>query len=134
MRYDFHGKSPVGAVQKLIQQHPRYARRTVPTLAKKAAFQLAAPPITWGFWTEIWAQFGVTGPDAENHETTVEITFESFTRLESTFDVEFAWGGQTRRTVGPGAASITIVGNVATAISMRAKSHLGLQNILVHVL
>lgn len=99
----------------------------------KNDFSVAAPPLFWGAWTEIYAQFGVTGPNADQHQTRLNISFHIVGRGESSFDVEIKGGDRLIRTLGPGSARVTITGNVATGISIRCKSHSVPLNVRVQV-
>ena len=99
-------------------------------------FQIPAPPLIWGFWQEIFAQFGVADPNADSHVTRITVSFSSFSRSPSSFDYEIKGGDHFISGVaGASGASeiVNITGNVATAISIRAKSHSVGQNVMVTV-
>ena len=85
--------------------------------------EVYAPPLFWGPWVEIFAQAGVIGRDSDEHVTKLKVSFSSVNRPASTFDVEISGGDRDVEGFGPGAETITISGNVATGIKMRAKSH-----------
>jgi len=90
---------------------------------RKGAFHVFAPAFFWGPWVEVYSQFGVTGPDPNNHVTRVSISFNVQGRNQSSFDVEIEGGDNSISQIGPGSTLVTISGNVATALRFRAKSH-----------
>lgn len=100
-------------------------------------FLIPAPPLFWGGWQEVFAQAGVVEPDADKNVTEVNISFSSHDTGEpSSFDYEIKGGDHfIRGTAGASGMSemVTITGNVATAVSVRAKSYLQRQNIRVMV-
>lgn len=93
--------------------------------------QMLAPPLTWSPWREVWAQFGVVGRDSDNHRTVVNVSYTTRSRAKSTFDVEIRSGNETFRTFGPGSHRVVILGNVATSISVRLRSHTLGQDVFV---
>lgn len=99
-------------------------------------FQVSAPPFIWGGWQEVFAQFGVIGPDADRHVTRVNLSLSTDTQAPSSFDYEIKGGDYFIRGVAGGfgaSESVTITGNVATSISVRAKSHSSLQKVVISV-
>ena len=127
-----HGKTLGEAIHKSLHRERIIQRKTIPELTKKGRFIVLAPPLFWGFWTEIWAQFGVVGPNADRHRAIVNVSFDTQSG-GSSFDVEIKGGDRFIRSVGPGSERITITGNVATALSIRCKSHSLGQSIIVWV-
>ena len=81
---------------------------------------------------EIFAQIGVTGPNPEQNITKVVVSFDTRSQAPSTFEVEITGGDELVYEAGPGSALVTITGNVATALRIRAKSHSLGQNIIVN--
>lgn len=106
-------------------------RNRYPKVQSKSSYQVWAPPLFWGPWVEIYAQFGVIGPNPENHVTKVYVSFDSITRAPSSFEVEIEGGDELVSDSGPGSTIVTISGNVATALRFRAKSYSVGQNIIV---
>lgn len=99
-------------------------------------FQISAPPLRWGRWQEVFAQLGVKGPDADRHVTKVNISLSTDSHAPSSFDYEIKGGDRLiRGVVGGSGVSETVIisGNVATAISVRAKSHSQAQRVIVAV-
>lgn len=80
---------------------------------------------------QAWAQFGVIGPDADQQLSTITLSFSSTTEAPSTFDVEIKGGDRHIRTIGPGSQRVRVTGNVATAISVRFRSHASPLNIVI---
>lgn len=119
MKNEFRGRSLEEVVTKI------FANRVPNELVRKNIRRedVSAPPLFWGPWTEIFVQFGVTGPDKEDHVTRVKVSYKTASRTPSSFDVEIKGGDKFVSTTGPGSEVITITGNVATAISVRFKSH-----------
>ena len=98
--------------------------------------RISAPPLKWGAWREVFAQIGVVGPDADTHVTEVNLSFSNESSAPSSFEYEIKGGDFNIRNYsgGHGASEkVTITGNVATSIQVRAKSHMGTQNIIVVV-
>ncbi len=100
-------------------------------LQKKQRFDVPAPAKSWGVWVELWSQFGVTGPNRDNYQSIIGISYETISRGPSTFDVEIMGGDDFIRTVGGGSSTVTVTGNVATSIFIRCRSHLLLQHVVV---
>ena len=69
-------------------------------LQKKQRFDVPAPAKSWGVWVELWSQFGVTGPNRDNYQSIIGISYETISRGPSTFDVEIMGGDDFIRTVG----------------------------------
>lgn len=95
-----------------------------------------AGPFIWGPWQEVFAQFSVIGPDADRHVTRVNLSLSTDTSAPSSFDHEIKGGDYFIRGVAGGSGAsetVTITGNVATSISVRAKSHSQGQQIIVNV-
>jgi hypothetical protein len=98
--------------------------------------QVHAPALVWGRWLEVYAQLGVTGPDADQHVTKVKLSIASETETQSSFDYEIKGGDYNiRGVVGSSSVSETvpITGNVATSIKVRAKSHSLQQRVIVTI-
>jgi len=100
---------------------------------KLGIFSVWAPPLSWGPWTEIWAQFRVTGPDRDARVTYVNVSFETVSDAPSAFGVEIMGGDNFVRTTGPSSEVVTVSGNVATAISIKCRSFSVGQNISIYV-
>ena len=100
---------------------------------KKRRFGVVAPPRFWGQWVEIWAQAGVIGRNPDKHRSIINVKFDSQTMARSTFDVQIKGGDRFIQTIGPGSARVTVTGNVLTAVSIRCRSHLLTQQIIVTV-
>ena len=100
---------------------------------KAGRFQAYAPPLKWGPQVEIFAQFGVVGPNRDEHITKVKVHFDTQSQASSPFEVKITGGDQTITTAGPGSALVTITGNVATALNIRCKSYSLGQNVIVTV-
>lgn len=130
---EFYGKTLGEAITKSIQKEKLIKHENAEPLTTKGRFRVVAPPLVWGPWVEVWAQFGVTGANADSHRATIKVSFETQTPAASTFDIEIKGGDRLIRTIGPGSAIVTVTGNVATAIKVRAKSHLFLQQVIVTV-
>lgn len=99
-------------------------------------FQVPAPALAWGTWVEVFSQFGVTGPNADQHITRVNLSLSSDSAGPSSFDYEIKGGDYSIRGVAGGSGAsetVNITGNVATALSVRAKSHSSIQKIIVTV-
>ena len=94
-------------------------------IRRKGRIEVWAGPKIWGPWTEIWSQFGVVGPNAANHQSVVDVSFDVSRNGEgaSSFDVEIRGGDRFISTVGSGSAIVTVTGNVATSIAIRCRSH-----------
>jgi len=90
---------------------------------RKSLFSLHAPPLFWGSAVEIYSQFGVFGVNPDQHVTEVRVSFSVQSAQESTFDVEIEGGDSPVFAIGPGSAVVTITGNVATSLTLRARSH-----------
>ena len=121
---EYRGKTLEEALHKsLYEEHEvRRLRQLTNQLDKKAWFDVPAPALVWGPWITIWAQFGVIGPDSDTHQTFLRVVFKARRPLSS-FDVELKGGDEIIRTIGPGSAIVTVTGNVATAVSIRCRSH-----------
>lgn len=102
---------------------------------RKGNVDILAPAFVWGAWYEIWAQFGVSGPYPDTNVSRIKVTFDiPFTPFgDSSFDVEIEGGDYPIYTVGPGAETVTVTGNVATALRLRARSHSIPLNIRVRI-
>lgn len=100
---------------------------------KKSRFFVWAPPLIWGPWVEIWAQAGVAGPNPDQHQSIINIRYDTQSVAPSTFDVEIKGGDNFIREIGPGSARVTVTGNVLTAVSIRAKSHALGQQVVVDI-
>lgn len=99
-------------------------------------FDVYAPPFFWGPWVEVFAQFGVFGKNPEDHVTTVSVSLSSMSEAGSSFDYEIKEGDKLiEGFVGAGSITeeIEIIGNVATAISVRCKSHSTGQHVIVEI-
>lgn len=103
------------------------------TLEQKKRFGVVAPPLFWGQWVEIWAQAGVIGRNPDKRRSIINVRFDTQTRAPSTFDVQIKGGDRLIQTIGPGSARVTVTGNVLTAVSIRARSHLHTQHVIVTV-
>lgn len=99
----------------------------------KSNFSVWAPPLLWGPWQEIFAVFGVIGQNADDSQIRKTISYQTLSQAKSTFDIEIRGGDRFISAVGPGSSDVTITGNVATALSIRAKSHSLGQQIRVSV-
>jgi len=130
---EFFGKTLGEAITKSMHNKKLIRHGNREPLTTKGRFRVIAPPLFWGPWVEVWAQFGVVGANADSHRATVKVSFETQSRRPSTFDVEIKGGDRLIRTIGPGSAIVTVTGNVATAIKVRAKSHLFPQQVIVTV-
>ncbi len=121
---EYRGRTLEEALHKsLHEEHEvRRLRHGQKKLSRKGRFDVWAPPLIWGPWVNIWAQFGVIGPDSENHQSILNVTFSSLGG-DSSFDVEIKGGDDLIRTTGPGSELVTITGNVATSVSIRCRSH-----------
>ncbi|MEM6413334.1 MAG: colicin Z C-terminal domain-related protein [Pseudomonadota bacterium] len=95
----------------------------VPSDEYKKIGEVAAPALVWGVWVPIFNQFGVRGPNADNHITRLRVSYSVVSETKSTFDVEIKGGDELVTDVGPSSSIVTISGNVATSIMLRAKSH-----------
>jgi len=131
-----------GNVSGTLPPTRKETRGFMPTVANSGQrnsirqFQIAAPSFFWGFWHEVFARFGVVGPDADDHVIRITIKLSSFSFAPSSFDYEIKGGDHFIRGVSGGSGAsetVIITGNVATAISVRAKSHSTPQNIIVTV-
>ena len=81
----------------------------------------------------MWAEDGSGGSNANRHRSVVNISFDTQSQAPSTFDVEIKGADRFIRTIGPGSKQVVITGNVATALSIRFKSHSLGQNIVVFI-
>ncbi|MBB4120313.1 colicin Z C-terminal domain-related protein [Martelella radicis] len=128
MGNEVYGASPVDALRALA------GKRNRETFERKfRQFDVWAGPLVWGPWTEVWAQFGVKGPEADRHVSYVRISFDTQSNAPSPFHVEIKGGDRFIRSVGPGEETVTVTGNISTAISIRCKSATQGQNVLVTV-
>lgn len=91
-------------------------------IESKQIAEVWAAPLFWGPWVDIYTQFGVIGADSDDHVTRLNVSFAGITG-SSSFSVEISGGDDFIRAIGPGSVDVTITGNVATTIRMRAKSH-----------
>jgi hypothetical protein len=73
----------------------------------------------------------VVGPDRDNHRAALTITYQTLSQAPSTFDIEIDDGQRTHRKVGPGSFRLVLLGNTATQIRVRCKSHTLGQNVVV---
>ena len=119
------------SLDKVFTKSTGRARGSHPKIQSKSSYQVWAPPLFWGSWVEIYAQFGVIGPNPEKHVTKVYVSFDSNTQTPSAFEVEIEGGDTLVSDSGPGSTIVTITGNVATALRLRAKSYSFAQNIIV---
>ena len=126
MKREFRGGDLRQVVRAAIQEQPSWLERKGTETA-----QVWAPPLFWGPWTDIFVQFGVVGPDSEDHVTEVDISFDTASQAPSTFDIEIRGGGAFISSSGPGSETVTITGNVAARISVRCRSHSLGQNVWV---
>lgn len=90
---------------------------------KARRMQVIAPPFVFGPSVPVIALFGVTGPNAESNVARIQLNFETRTHAAATFDVEITGGDELVRAIGPGSATVTVSGNVATEIQVRCRSH-----------
>lgn len=123
-----YGTSPVDALRKLSGHINREKFEK-----KFRQFDVWAGPLIWGPWTEVWAQYGVKGPDADRHVSYVKISFDTLSDAPSPFQVEIKGGDRFISSVGPGDETVTVSGNISTAISVRCKSATLGQHVLVTV-
>ena len=130
---EFHGKTLAEVIKKSLHREQIIKHGNRPGLSVKGRFLVWAPPIFWGPWVQIWAQVGVLGPDKEKHQSIINVSFETQSDAPSTFDVEIKGGDNFIRTIGPGSKRVVVTGNVATAISIRCKSHLLGQQVVVTI-
>ncbi len=102
------------------------------SLKSSGRFHVLAPPRFFGPWQQVWSQFGVAGND-DTIKQRIKINFESMSDAPSSFDVEISGGDRFIRTAVPGSGFVyvTVSGNVATAITVRFRSHTLGQKILV---
>jgi len=91
-------------------------------LERKRIGEVFAPPLFWGPWAAIFTQFGVAGPDSDKHVTKLRVSFRPAARSVAAFGVQIRGGDAFVDTTGPGSEVVTITGNVATSIEIRAKS------------
>lgn len=132
MQNEFVSKTVDGAIWLATSSYRKDIRtlgRKVPT--KKNFIRASAPSLSWGPWVQVWAQFGVIGPDADQHVSHITLSFSSTTESPSTFDVEIKGGDRRIRIIGPGSQRVTVTGNVATAVSARFRSYATPQNIVI---
>ena len=127
MQYEFRGKTIREAVGRATSANKGQSLDT----KGGNSTRVWAPPLVWGPWQEVFSQFGVVGPNSNNHVTRVTVSFATQSNVLSTFDVEIRGGDQDIRSIGPGSETITITGNVATSISVRCKSHVAGQNVVI---
>lgn len=130
---EFFGKTLGEAITKSMHNEKLIRHGNKEPLTTKGRFRVIAPPLFWGPWVEVWAQVGVVGPNRNSNRTTVRVSFDTQTPAASTFDFEIKGGDRLIRTIGPGSALVTVTGNVMTAVSVRAKSHLLPQQVIVTV-
>jgi hypothetical protein len=115
---EFRGRNLADVVRKATADYEKKRQYK----EQKQIAEVWAPPLFWGPWVGIFTQFGVVGPDSDKHVTKLDVSFTGITG-SSSFSVEIKGGDELIRAIGPGSAEVTITGNVATTISMRAKSH-----------
>jgi hypothetical protein len=120
---EYHGRTLEEAIHKSLRREHAIRKQKQAELEQKAMFDFLALPLIWGPWVEIWAQYGVRGPNADKHREIIDISFAIWSRKPSSFDIEIKGGDQFLRAVGPGTVRATVTGNVSTAISARVKSH-----------
>lgn len=90
---------------------------------KLRRFDVRAFPLIWTHWIEVWAQFGVAGRNSDTHVSQINVAYGIISTENSSFDVEIKGGDRFIRNIGPGSDRITVTGNVATAVSVRYRSH-----------
>ncbi len=125
---EFKGADLAEAVRNATAAYGKPGRQET-----KSTQQVWAPPLFWGPWVDIHTQFGVVGTESERHVTRLDVSFDTRSQAPSTFDVEIKGGDDFVRAIGPGSAEVTITGNVATTIRLRAKSHSTGQNVFADV-
>lgn len=117
MTNEIYAHSAFNALRTILR------RRRRPAVERKfRQFEIWTGPLVWGPWTEVWAQVGVIGPNADQHVSHVRILFDTKSMMPSPFQVEIEGGDRAIRTTGPGEENVTVTGNVATAIKVRFKS------------
>lgn len=117
MQYEFRGTSIKEIVGKSVSSERRVERKIF-------SGHVLAPPLFWGPWITVFAQFGVQGPDADHHVTSIDVDLSLADSLtESTFDYEISGGDDFISDYGPNRERVFISGNVATEIRVRCKSH-----------
>ena len=126
MRREFRGRDLGEVVRATLEEQPSRLERKGSETA-----QIWAPPFVWGPWTDVFVQFGVVGPDREDHVTVVNVAFDTASQAPSTFDIEIRGGDAFISSSGPGSETVTITGNVAATISVRCSSHSIGQNVWV---
>ena len=115
---EFKGATLADAVRNATAAYDKKSGRE-----EKQIAEVWAPPLVWGPWVDIYTQYGVVGSESDRHVTRLRVNFRSISNAKTTFDVEIRGGDDFVRAIGPGSANVTITGNVATTIQMRAKAH-----------
>ncbi len=121
---NYHGVDVRSAVRKSLGL-PTETEQCNPGFESKRTAGVLATPIVWSGWIEVFAQLGVVGRDKRNHVTYVDVTFSIEGEYQSSYDIEIKGGDRFIRTYGVGSTKVrvAITGNVATAISVRVRSH-----------
>ncbi|MFN3169939.1 MAG: colicin Z C-terminal domain-related protein [Hyphomicrobiales bacterium] len=133
MSYEFRNQTVHEAINSSLRPYRlKFLRRDV-LIDRKSIFSIWAPPLSWGPWSEIFAVFGVVGEGGNDAQIRKTISYQTTSQAKSTFDVEVKGADRFVSAVGPGSSDVTITGNVATAISIRARSHSVGQQVRVSV-
>jgi hypothetical protein len=120
---EYRARTLEEAIHKSLHREHAIRKQKQAELEQKTLFSILVPPRNWSHWVKIWAQYGVLGPDADSHQTILNVSFHEKGFLKSSFDVQIKGGDEFIRTLGPGSTRVAVTGNVATEISIRLRSH-----------
>ena len=72
---EFYGKTLGQAIFKSNKDKKLIKHGNTTVFNKKGRFGVLAPPLFWEPWVQIWAQFGVIGPNKDKHQARINVSF-----------------------------------------------------------